>query len=128
MVMNCGELDDVWTMAAIHAAPEGRVHATMLDHAREKNLIGDLSGCWNARDHEYDEAKSRLLHYTILHTQPWRPFPKDLRYRENPLGKLWQDLENEADQQGFAPGWKQQPGRPYSDMKDFFEVENDGSI
>jgi hypothetical protein len=125
MLMDCGKLTDIWTMAAIHAAPEKRVHATMLNLVREENLIADLPANWNSRDHEYDNLSSKLLHYTILHTQPWRPFPKYLNYRKNPLGGLWHDLEKEADQQSFALQWKHQPGRPYKDMKAFFEVEND---
>lgn len=125
MVMNCEKLKGVWSMEAIQAAPQGKVHATMLAQARRKNLIGNLPGFWNARDHEYDGSSSKLLHFTILHLQPWRPFPKDLRYRDNPHGKVWYTLEEEADHSGFAPEWRQHPGRPYNDMKDFFEVAYD---
>ena len=88
MVMDCGELQNAWTMEAIQAAPERRVHATMLGYVQREKLIGNLPECWNARDHEYDEAASRLLHYTTLHMQPWRPFQKELRYRENPQGNI----------------------------------------
>ena len=124
MVMNCAELKNVWTIAAIQSSPERKIHASMLGHVRRKLLIGDLPVYWNARDHEYDEHSSKLLHYTTLHMQPWRPFRKDLRYRENPHGKLWQELENEADQRGFALEWKTQPGRSYIDMEGFYELEN----
>ena len=125
MLIDCGIMSHTWTLAKIHASPTGRVHATMLNLAQENNVIADLPAQWNSRDHEYDLNSSKLLHYTILHTQPWKPFPMDLRYRKNPNGDLWFDLEAEADHQGFAPLWQHQSDRPYSDMKEFFEVAND---
>lgn len=125
MLMDCGRLTDIWTIATVRAASQGRVHATMLNLLRERSLIADLPGYWNSRDHEYDEKTSRLLHYTTLQSQPWRPFPKELRYRETPQSELWYRLEKEADQHSFAPLWKHQPDRPYADMKDFYSVAND---
>jgi hypothetical protein len=124
MLMDCGRLADIWTIATVRAASQGRVHATMLNLLRERSLIADLPGYWNSRDHEYDQNKSRLLHYTTLQSQPWRPFPKELRYRETPQSELWYRLEKEADQHSFAPLWKHQPDRPYADMKDFYSVAN----
>lgn len=122
MLMDCGLLAGIWTIDAIHTTPEIRLHAGMLERVREARLIADLPGNWNARDHEYKEGTSSLLHYTILHTQPWRPFPKDLRYRENNQGSPWYALEEEADQQGFAPHWKTDGEASYSDMRPYFTM------
>lgn len=126
MLLDCGLLADTWTINDIHDSLEGKIHTTMLKKVRAKGLIADLPGCWNSRDHEYDSNSSCLLHYTILHTQPWQPFPDKLRYRENPLAALWDDLEAEADQAGFAPLWKQQADRPYSDMDSLFSIAPSG--
>ena len=120
MLMDCGLLAGLWTIADINAESQAKIHTPMLKKVRAVALIDDLPGQWNSRDHEYNEKTSCLLHYTILHTQPWRPFPAELRYHENALSSLWFDLESEADREGFAPLWKKEPDRPYTDMRDFF--------
>jgi hypothetical protein len=124
MLMDCGLLEDIWTIDAIHTTPEIRLHAGMLERVRKANLIADLPGYWNARDHEYEEGASSLLHYTILHTQPWRPFPKELRYRKNTQSLPWHRLEEDADQKGFALHWKTDSERSYSDMRPYFTVND----
>jgi hypothetical protein len=35
----------------------------------------------------------------------------------------WYTLEQEADQQGFAPHWKTDSERSYSDMRPYFTVD-----
>ena len=47
------------------------------------------------------KVKSKLLHYTTVHSQPWRPFPKELRYRSSPEGEAWHAMERSADAAGF---------------------------
>ena len=69
--------------------------------AAAEDLWGPLDPAWNARDWEYVPGKSKLLHYSTLHTQPWKPFPKMLRYRANPDGEVWFALERSADAAGF---------------------------
>ena len=125
MLLDCGPLSDVWSIGAVREAPQNSIHTCMLRRVRAKQLIADLPGQWNARDHEYNCNSSSLLHYTILHTQPWRPFPLDLRYSENRQGLPWFSLEEEADAKGFAPLWKSSADRPYADMQDFFKVTTD---
>ncbi len=41
------------------------------------------------------------MHYTTLQTQPWRPFPKELRYHDSPEGRIWFDMEAAADKAGY---------------------------
>lgn len=125
MLLDCAPLAGIWTVDAIRQTPRG-IHTEMLRRLRARGLISDLPRCWNSRDHEYDANTSCLLHYTILHTQPWRPFPRDLRYRDNPLSAIWEELELEADAAGFAPQWKEHPDRPYTDMSDFFDRISEG--
>lgn len=122
MLMQCDRLRDAWNADAVRANPGGKIHTPMLRRVRQQQLIDDLPGCWNSRDHEYDASSSCLLHYTILHTQPWQPFPRDLRYQTNPLASLWLDLEDEADKAGFAPAWKREADSNYEDMAEFFTV------
>ena len=72
-----------------------------------------MAGVWNARDHEYVAGESKLLHYTILHTQPWAPFPEQLRYGANANGELWHALEREADNAGYTLFTKAEPSARY---------------
>ena len=47
-------------------------------------LWGPIEPEWNSRDSEYVAGKSKVLHYTALHLQPWRPFPRQFVYQTNP--------------------------------------------
>ena len=79
-------------------------------------LYGPLAGDWNARDGEYQAGRSKLLHYTTLHTQPWRPFPAQLVYQENAHADLWHDLEREADAAGFEPFTRARPSARFVEL------------
>ena len=122
MLLDCQQLENVWSVQAVKEAPHRGLHTTMLKRVRHHQLIADLPGHWNSRDHEYDSQSSSLLHYTILHTQPWQPFPGELRYRDNAQGQPWFELELEADKAGFVPGWKTAADRPYEELGDYFRV------
>lgn len=47
---------------------------------------------WNSLE-RYEEGKTRLLHYTVVHTQPWKS-------GHNPLGHLWMTAFADAVQAG----------------------------
>ena len=79
-------------------------------------LYGPLAGDWNARDGEYRPGRSKLLHFTTLHTQPWRPFPSLLVYQENEHADLWHDLEREADAAGFEPFTSARPSAHFIEL------------
>src|SRR3546814_7264875 len=82
MLLDCEKMAKIWQR------PEAeRGHKKIYFHDRVQSTPGmwrRLSGVWNARDHEYEPGVSKGLNYTTLQTQPWRPFPKVLRYRDNP--------------------------------------------
>jgi mitochondrial fission protein ELM1 len=70
-------------------------------------LWGPLPQRWHARDLEYRPGHTAVLHYTLLHRQPWCPTPQRYSYHPHPLGHLWFALEKEMAQAGFmafAPG------------------------
>jgi lipopolysaccharide biosynthesis glycosyltransferase len=48
---------------------------------------------WNCLEH-YEEGSSKLVHYTVVETQPWR-------YDKNPLVHLWTDALKESVQAGW---------------------------
>lgn len=120
MLMNCAALNGLWSRAKIAEAQQERLHASMIERVAKPALVDNLPPRWNARDHEYTCGESCLLHYTILHTQPWEPFPSQLKYTENTNASLWRALEQEADQHNFALEWKTYPGQSYTSMEAYF--------
>ena len=98
MLIDCERMVTVWSL---HDAQHDSKKAILSRTLREPGVRGDLDPCWNARDEEYVPGESHLLHYSTLHTQPWRPFPERFVYRANRDEKLWLDLERGAIQAGF---------------------------
>ncbi|HEY4164807.1 MAG TPA: hypothetical protein VGM59_17195 [Dongiaceae bacterium] len=108
MLIDCGRMAPFWTLHAAQAlSPE-----QMMDMAAASNLRGELPRQWNARDrgHEYRLGRTKLLNFADFSAQPWRPFPRQYRYRQEPEGKLWLDLEREADAACFL--WPNNNTRP----------------
>ncbi len=99
MLIDCERMSEAWNPHDVRRL--GR--KALEQRARQADLWGPLDGGWNARDSEYDPDRSHLVHFTTLHTQPWRPFPAEFVYFDNPTGPLWPDLEQEADNHHFLP-------------------------
>ena len=99
MLIDCARMREVWNTHDVRKLGRKALEA----RARKAGLWGHLDGGWNARDSEYHPERSHLVHFTTLHTQPWRPFPDELVYFDNPTDPLWPDLEAEADQHRFLP-------------------------
>lgn len=98
MLMDCKKMCSVWN---IEQARHERKAALLKKALGIKNLWGRLEPEWNARDEEYVSGKSKVLHYTALHTQPWQPFPQKFVYQKSPEGEVWFNLERSANQRGF---------------------------
>ncbi len=105
MLLDCARMAPCWSSEAVRRERRKRLEAT----ARNAGLWGHLDAGWNARDSEYDPGRSRLVHFTTLHTQPWRPFPDQYVYHDNPTGSLWPDLEDECNAAGYLPFTASQP-------------------
>lgn len=106
MLIDCARMAEVWQLGETQTLQKHK-HYRGLAHAA--GLWGHMPAVWNARDHEYVPGESRLLHFTILHTQPWEPFPELMRYRPNANGSVWTGLEREADAAGFTIFTKARP-------------------
>jgi len=99
MLIDCQRMREVWNPQDVR-----RLDRKALEkRARQGRLWGELDGGWNARDSEFHPERSHLVHFTTLHTQPWRPFPAEFVYFDNPTDPLWPDLEAEADCHRFLP-------------------------
>ncbi len=98
MLIDCERMRPMWNRAR---ASTGNKYSLLNRPAKTPGLWGVLDSHWNARDLEYVEGRTKCLHYTALHQQPWEPFPEHYSYHPNPLGYLWHGLEREADAQGY---------------------------
>jgi hypothetical protein len=98
MLLDCAKLVDLWPLADAQKITSHRHFRTRVTAA---GLWGRMSPAWNSRDHEYRAGQSKLVHFTILHRQPWQPFPAELRYLPHEHAGLWFDLERAADMAGF---------------------------
>ncbi len=113
MLIDCERMAPVWSL---EEAKRGSKKAILRRTLATPGLCGPLDGGWNARDGEYVDGRSHLLHYTTLHTQPWRPFPDRFVYDENPLADLWHDLERSADEAGFFLFDRRRPSKRFREL------------
>ncbi|MCS6924922.1 MAG: mitochondrial fission ELM1 family protein [Candidatus Binatia bacterium] len=121
MVLDCARMASVWTLAAAQRQPrkwlEERACAI-------PGLWGQLEQCWNARDGEYEPGRTKLLHYTTIHMQPWQPFPQRYVYQHHPVAHVWLDLERAADAAGYQVFTAARPSAAYTALRE--SIAHDG--
>ncbi|MCC5864956.1 MAG: mitochondrial fission ELM1 family protein [Wenzhouxiangella sp.] len=122
MLIDCQRMAEAWNAHDVRRLSRKALEA----RARAAGLWGELDGGWNARDSEYLPGESRLVHFTTLHTQPWRPFPDQFVYFDNPTGELWPGLEREADQAGFLPVNATRPSPDWASVNLYLSSRSDG--
>ncbi|MGA0530475.1 hypothetical protein [Hansschlegelia sp. KR7-227] len=111
-LIDCDVMAARWT---IEDARKGLRHKHFRDAAYDNGLWGRLPGEWNARDQEFVAGRSKCFHFTTLQSQPWRPFPDQLRYQEHPQGEVWFALERAADAARFNGFTRESPGAHFRD-------------
>jgi len=110
MLIDCARMASVWSLAEA----QRRRRSFMEAKARAiPGLYGQLDSVWHARDGEYGPHRSKLLHYTAIHLQPWQPTPHRYVYQRNPAGQVWLDLERAADAAGYQVFTAAQPSEQY---------------
>lgn len=122
MLIDCQRMAGVWNREAVQRTTRKRIEA----RARAAGAWGELEGRYNARDAEYRPGHSACVHFTTLHTQPWRPFPEWFVYHRNPTGSLWFDLEREADERRFLPVSPLRPSSGWPDAMLQLSSRHDG--
>ncbi len=118
-LIDCEKMIQHWTMEDVRA---GKKHNHFKAAVTDKSLWVKLPGQWNSRDGEYPLEETKCLHYTTLHTQPWRPFPDQLRYFPTPLSEIWLQLEHEADANGFTLFTKEHPSQRFSELLEQYQI------
>ncbi len=125
MLLDCERMSRIWRYAD---AQRGDKHKMFRRAVHESGAWARLPPVWNARDGEYVAGVSKLLHFTTLQTQPWRPFPSELRYAPNPLAEVWNGLEREADAAGFTLFTKERPSARFAELIDLNrQLHEDGA-
>jgi len=122
MLIDCQKMSGIWNRDAVVKTTRKRIES----RARSAGLWGEMEGKYNARDKEYVPGKSACVHFTTLHTQPWRPLPEWFVYQDNPTGSLWFDLEREADQAHFLPVSAMRPSTGWPDVALALSARRDG--
>ncbi len=113
MVIDCARMAGVWPLDRIKAS---RGHSDLRNEAVERGLWTELPAGWNVRDGELPLDQTKLIHYTTLHTQPWKPFPEIYSYEESPVGPVFHGLEAEANAAGFLLFTKEYPSPRYGEL------------
>jgi hypothetical protein len=100
----------------------GHGHAHFKAAMSEAKLWTPLDEAWNSRDGAVPVERTKCLHYTTLHTQPWEPFPDQLNYKPSPIAYVWHDLEKEADAARFTVFTKERPSPMYVELLQQYEI------
>ncbi len=120
MLMDCGVMQHVWSLRAA----QQKSARSLLDHGLAiPGLHGDLDPAWNARDEEYAEDRSKLIHYTVLHTQPWGPIPQRYVYQFLREAKIWYDLEQKADAAGYFVFGPERPSDHFTQLAELLDED-----
>ena len=125
MLIDCERMASIWTG---DEAKHGRKNKLLAKVRAIPGLRGDLAGEWNARDEEYVPGRSKLLHWTILHTQPWHPLPQAFVYQHNPVGQVWYDMERAADRDGYHVFSAERPGAQYKSLLTRLQTLGDSEV
>jgi mitochondrial fission protein ELM1 len=112
-LFDCEKMSEIWTL---DDARKGSKNPLLARASSKPGLWGKLDGGWNARDREYVKGQSGVLHYTILHKQPWHPFPNLFVYQPNKVADVWFDLEQSANDAGFQVFSAEAPSRVFEDL------------
>jgi len=119
MLIDCEKMAQHWLMDDIYADKRHK-HFRTVTH--DNGLWGELPGIWNARDDEFSADTCGCFHFTTLQTQPWQPFPDQIRYRPHPDGAVWFDLEDAADRAGFTVFTKERPSRRFGELLEQYRI------
>jgi hypothetical protein len=108
MLIDCERMARVWTLELAQREDKRK----LIQRARAE--WGVLERAWNVRDDDVPVGAEKCLHYTTLHTQPWRPFPERFAYHAHPRADRWFALERNADAAGFQVHTRARPSSAYA--------------
>ncbi len=125
MLLDCEKMIKYWKL---EDAQHGKKHADFRDITHGNKLWAKLPGVWNARDEEFEAGESKCFHFTTLQTQPWQPFPDQLKYQPHPDGEVWFSLERAADKARFTQFTRERPSQRFPQFAEMHRrTHNEGA-
>lgn len=93
MLLNCKKLD--WRIEDIvDQLNAGQLtYESLMYEMKIARTLPLISAEWNSLE-KFDAGRTKLLHYTNMHSQPWT-------FATNPLGHLWVEALSDAIEDGF---------------------------
>lgn len=110
MLIDCERMYAIWTLDAARRKRRGTLEA---DAHGVVGVWGRLTPDWNVRDDEFIPGRTKILHFTTIHAQPWQPFPERYAYQHNPTAAVWFDLERAVDKAGYHVFKADRPSTTY---------------
>jgi hypothetical protein len=100
MLMECEKFSgDGWPRIK-DMKPSGKSQKSYRKLVDTKFGIGPLDKIYNCLDGDgWDSSQTRLVHYTKMSTQPWRPFAENLKYSKHAVPELevlWKEYYSNA--------------------------------
>lgn len=92
MLINCAKFIDSWWPRLETMKPSGKHQKHYRCTVQSRGLIGRLDADYNCLDGEGFSETTRLVHYTKMSTQPWRPSPDSIKYKPHKhlfLENMW---------------------------------------
>jgi lipopolysaccharide biosynthesis glycosyltransferase len=100
MLIDCEKFNNELWPKIESMKPSGKHQKHYRTIVQEKLGIGQLDLIYNCLDgKKFDKDKTRLLHYTKMSTQPWKPFPQTIQYEEHKnkqVEELWHSYYEES--------------------------------
>ncbi len=125
MLLDCEKMARIWRFADAQTRKKKHFRNAAMNVA---DCWGEMPAEWNARDREYTPGESKVFHFTTLQTQPWTPFPEQLKYREHQNSEVWNRLEREADEAGFTVFTKDRPSARFTEiLQQYAELHESGA-
>lgn len=91
MLLNCSKFENSWWPSI----SEMKVSGNSQRHYRrlvEKNTeVGNLDKKYNCLDGEGFDEETTIIHFTKMTTQPWKPFPQNIKYQPH-KNKIMQEI------------------------------------
>lgn len=100
MLMNCEKFTHEKWPSVKRIKNSGKSQLQHRKRVQKLGTMGPLSRIYNCLDGDgYNPEVTRLVHYTVMRTQPWHPLPQFIKYEPHPVPEveqLWHEYYNNA--------------------------------
>jgi hypothetical protein len=104
MLMDCSKFKEEWWPKLSKMKPSGNPQLHYRKLVEQNTRVGKLDDIYNCLDGEGLCEKTRLVHYTDMKTQPWKPFPEAIKYKAHKnkeMLSIWEDTFSKAYEEHF---------------------------